>query len=181
MALASQTVRSVAFGRDGWLWMLATYEPGLEVRGPGRARSSGGVAASCLSVVSLSETNQKPYVHASTCLASLSASYSATLSVAADDRVIISSAPDGLLQGKTLEPPPELLRPPPPRDVDGNVPRDFAPLRLVVTRHGEPDWSSPISASYAIGLANGWVCFETLKSLACVTPATTAPSSARPR
>ena len=180
MALEGQAVRSVAFDRDGSLWMLATYQPGLEVRGPGRARS-GAAAATCLSLVSLPKKNQRPYVHASACLPSLSASYSAMLSVAADDRVIISSAPDGLLQGRTLEPPQDLARPPPPRDVGGNVPRDYAPPRLVVTRHGEPEWSSPISAWYAVGLPNGWVCFETSKSLACVSPTATTQSSARPR
>ena len=174
---AARVAGSLTFDGHGWLWMLATYSPGIEVRGPGRARS-GTPVAKCLSLLSLADKNiitgkrdQLPYVQASYCTPSLSASFPTTLSVGPDDRVIVSWAPADMFQGEPLiEPPQGLASPPPPRDIAGNVPRDHVPTRLVVTRRGRLEWSSPIPASHAIGLRDGWICFDVPKRLACVRP-----------
>jgi len=174
-AHGAPVARSLTFDGHGWLWMLTTYSPGLEVRGPGRVRTGTSVGK-CLSLVSLVDVDngkkdQIPYFHASYCTPSLSASFPATLSVGSDDRVIVSWAPAGMFEGEPpIEPPPGLASPPPPRDVLGNVPRDHVPTRLVVTRRGRLEWSSPIPASHAIGLRDGWICFDIPKRLACVRP-----------
>jgi len=180
LAHEAQIVRSLAFDGHGWLWMLATYSPGLEVRGPGRLRTGASIG-NCLSLLSLADgksggTDQPPYFHASWCTPSRSASFAATLSVGPDDRVIVSWAPTGMFEGEPLEPPPGLASPPPPRDVQGNVPRDYVPTRLVVTRRGRLEWSSAIPASHAIGLPNGWICFDVPTKLACVRRANGTPS-----
>jgi hypothetical protein len=184
LAQEARIVRNLTFDEHGWLWMLATYSPGLEVRGPGRLRTGSSIG-NCLSILSLANVkaggkDQTPYFHASWCTPSRSASFATTLSAGPDDRVIVSGAPAGMFEGEPLEPPPGLSSPPSPRDVSGNVPRDYVPTRLVVTRRGRLEWSSPIPASHAIGLPNGWTCFEVPTKLACVRPlnGTSPPSSA---
>ena len=128
----------------------------------------------CLSLLSLATKGETPYFHASYCTPNRAASFSSTLTSGPADRVIISWAPADLLDGAPVEPPPGLALPPPPRDVTGNVARDYVPTRLVVTRRGQLEWSSPIPASHAIGLPNGWVCFDTPDKLACVRLAASA-------
>ena len=184
LAHEAQVVRSLTFDEHGWLWMLATYSPGLEVRGPGRVRTGASVG-NCLSLLSLADVksgkrDQATYFHASYCTPSRSASFPSTLSAGPDDRVIVSWAPAGMFEGEPFEPPPGLASPPSPRDIYGNVSRDYVPTRLVVTRRGRLEWSSPIPASHAIGLSGGWVCFEVPTKLACVRPtiSTSTPSSA---
>jgi hypothetical protein len=184
LAREAQVVRSLTFDEHGGLWMLTTYSPGLEVRGPGRVRTGASVG-NCLSLLSLADVKsgkmeQATYFHASYCTPSRSASFPSTLSAGPDDRVIVSWAPAGMFEGEPFEPPPGLASPPPPRDIYGNVSRDYVPTRLVVTRRGRLEWSSPIPASHAIGLPGGWVCFEVPTKLACVRPtnATSTPSAA---
>jgi len=173
LAQEASIVRSLVFDGGGWLWMLTSYSPGLQVRGPGRLRGGASVG-NCLSLLSLATKGETPYFHASYCTPNRAASFSSTLTSGPDDRVIISWAPADLLDGAPVEPPPGLALPPPPRDVTGNVARDYVPTRLVVTRRGQLEWSSPIPASHAIGLPNGWVCFDTPDKLACVRLAASA-------
>jgi hypothetical protein len=160
LAYEGPIVRGLTFDDHGWLWMLMTYSPGLEVRGPGRVRTGTSVG-NCLSLVSLveAESGKKdltPYYHASYCTPIRSASFPSTISAGSGDRVIISWAPASMFESEPLDPPPGLDLPPPPRDIYGNVSRDYIPTRLVVTRRGRLEWSSPIPASHAIGLTNGW-------------------------
>ena len=167
LAHEAQVVRSLVFDGGGWLWMLTAYSPGLEVRGPGRLRDGASVG-NCLSLLSLATKDKVPHFRASYCTPNRAASFSSTLASGPDDRLIITSAPADLLDGAPVDPPPGLALPPPPRDVTGNVAGDYVPTRLVVSRQGQVEWSSPIPASHAIGLPNGWVCFDTPDKLACV-------------
>jgi hypothetical protein len=179
LAHEGAVVRGLSFDEHGWLWMLTTYSPGLEIRGPDQVRTGTSVG-NCLSLVSLieAESGKKkplPYFHASYCTPSLSTSFPSTISAGPGDRVIISWAPASMFEGEPLDPPPGLALPLPPRDIHGNVSRDYVPTRLVVTRQGRLEWSSPIPASHAIGLTNGWTCFETPNNRACVRPTDRSP------
>jgi hypothetical protein len=169
LAHEAQIVRSFAFDTTGSLWMLVEYSPSLDVRGPGPHRAGSSVAR-CVSLLSLSKNDEVPYFHASFCRRNTGENFSISLSSAPDGRVIISGAPVGMVYDEVLDPPPGLSLSPPPRDYTGKLSSDYVPTHLVVTRRGNANWSSPIPAANAIGLPDGWICFETIKNFACVRP-----------
>ncbi len=169
LAHEAQIVRSFAFDATGSLWMLIEYSPSLDVRGPGTHRA-GRSLGRCVSLLSLAKKDEVPYFHSSFCKGNRAENFSVSVSSASDGRVIVSGAPAEMVYDEVLEPPPGLSLPPPPRDYAGKVSSDYVATHLVVTRQGNPYWSSPIPAAHAIGLPDGWICFETSKSLACVRP-----------
>ncbi len=178
LARTGQSIRDMTFDRAGKLWLLAASSPGPEMRGPG-TQHSGASAVSCLSVVSIGVRNEPPYFHGTSCVPGTSADLAGAIDVAADGRVIIGGAPSGLADGETLEQPTGLeAAPAPPRDVCGNVARDYRQTRVAVTRAGNPDWSVPVPTVFAIGLASGWTCLATNKHLACVRPGSRRAGSA---
>jgi hypothetical protein len=142
------------------LWLLIDSSPGLDIR-RGTSAPAGILVARCSTVLSLGPGEEHASARADACVpTNLSGTVSPrqSLTTAADHRVIVSLASDGLADGETIAPPRGLSA----------VSRDRQ--RLVVTRAGAPDWSSQIPTENAIGLPNGWTCFSTLENLACVRP-----------
>lgn len=154
-------VRSAAFDTLGQLWLLIDAEPSLELRA-GDSKPMRMPLGRCATLMYLPNAGAPPRTAASVCT---DISHSATIPIqqslvtGPDGRVLVNMAPADLLDGDTLALPSQL-----PLDGQRGAPR------LVVTTGGVPDWSVQISTGSAVALTNGWTCFSTLKSLACVRP-----------
>jgi hypothetical protein len=154
-------IRSAVFDTLGQLWLLIDAEPSLELRG-GDSKPMGMPLGRCATLLYLPNAGAPPRTAASVCT---DISHSATIPMeqslvaGPDGRVIVNMAPAELVDGDTLALPAQL-----PTDGERGAPR------LVVTRGGVPDWSAQISTGSAVALTNGWTCFATLKSMACVRP-----------